>query len=368
MISVKENGGCTDPADGCRTWVDFAEKCPGLERFHHVSTCYVSGRHAGIFRETDLDVGQVFNNFYEETKFLAEVDVQARMKSGLPATIYRPSVVVGDSETGATQKYDGPYFVIRWLLRQPVLAVLPVVGDPTAVCVNLVPRDFIIDAISHLSDLEESSGEVYQLADPSPLTVDRLIDLVAETTGRKVLRVPTLRSVAKASLDYLPGLQSLMQIPSAAIDYFAHPTFYATDNANRDLGSAGITVPRLEAYMHRLVSNPDILLQTVEAETYMSWFVYVVRLSDRFTQDDRDDIIDGLRRHDVGACNYFPPIPLLPYYQQKYGYRPGDFPVAESVSHRTVALPFYSRLTEREVDLICQTLDVMMTRITFSRS
>ena len=261
-LMVKRQVGVRINVDGTKNMLDFAEACPGLERFHYISTCYVSGRHAGIFRETDLDVGQVFNNFYEETKFLAEVEVQARMKSGLPATIYRPSVVVGDSESGATQKYDGPYFVIRWLLRQPRWAVLPVVGDPTAVCVNLVPRDFIIDAISHLNSLDESLGEVYHLADPSPLTVDRLIDLIAESTGRKVLRIPTLRSVAKASLDYLPGLQALMQIPSAAIDYFAHPTYYATDNADRDLDTAGITVPRLESYMSRLVEfvreNPDI--------------------------------------------------------------------------------------------------------------
>ena len=253
--------------DGTRNMLDYAEGCSGLERFHYVSTCYVSGRHAGIYRETDLDVGQDFNNYYEETKFLAEVDVQARMKGGLPATIYRPAIVVGDSETGATQKYDGPYFVIRWLLRQPVLAVLPVVGDPTSVRVNLVPRDFVIDAISHLSGRAESLAEVYQLADPWPLTVDQLIDLVGDATGRRVVRLPALRSVAKASLDYVPGLQWLMQIPSAAIDYFAHPTHYTTDNASRDLASAGIEVPRLASYMPRLVAfvraHPEVGAQAM---------------------------------------------------------------------------------------------------------
>jgi thioester reductase-like protein len=261
-LMVKREVGVRVNVDGTRNTLDFAETCANLERFQYVSTCYVSGRHAGIFRETDLDVGQEFNNFYEETKFLAEVDVQARMASGLPATIYRPSVVVGDSATGATQKYDGPYFVIRWLLRQPPLAVLPVVGDPTAVRVNLVPRDFIIDALSHLSGLEVSAGEVYQLADPNPLTVDQLIDLVGETTGRNVLRVPAMRSVAKLSLDYVPGLQSLMQIPSAAIDYFAHPTHYTTDHVTRDLAGSGIAVPRLADYMPNLVAfvrrNPEI--------------------------------------------------------------------------------------------------------------
>jgi perosamine synthetase len=122
------------------------------------------------------------------------------------------------------------------------------------------------------------------------------------------------------------------------------------------------------AYTRRLMANADLILPTVEPDTFMSWFVYVVRLSDRFTLDDRNYIIEGLRRHDVGAGDYFPPIPLLPFYRRQFGYGPGDFPAAESVSHRTVALPFFPRLTEREVDLVCQTLDLMMTRIMFARS
>ncbi len=123
-----------------------------------------------------------------------------------------------------------------------------------------------------------------------------------------------------------------------------------------------------ETYTRRLIGQPDLILPTVARETYMSWFVYVVRLNDRFTADDRDQIIEGLRRHDVGASNYFPPIPLQPFYRRKYGHHPGDFPVAESVSQRTIALPFFTRLTEREIDLVCQTLEVMITRLTFARS
>jgi perosamine synthetase len=122
-----------------------------------------------------------------------------------------------------------------------------------------------------------------------------------------------------------------------------------------------------ETYTRRLIGNPDLMLPTVEPDTFMSWFVYVARLSDRFTADDRDEIIEGLRRHDIGANNYFPPIPMLPFYRRQFGFKPGDFPVAESVSQRTIALPFFNRLTEREIDLVCQTLELMMTRTTFSR-
>ncbi len=122
-----------------------------------------------------------------------------------------------------------------------------------------------------------------------------------------------------------------------------------------------------QQYMRRLMGNPHIILPTIDADVFMSWFVYVIRLSDRFTAEDRDWIIDGLRRHDVGASNYFPPIPLQLHYRLKYGYDIGDFPVAESVGQRTIALPFFPTITEREIDLVCQTLEVMLKRLTFAR-
>ncbi len=122
------------------------------------------------------------------------------------------------------------------------------------------------------------------------------------------------------------------------------------------------------AYTRRLLGHPHLILPTVEDDVFMSWFVYVVRLSDQFTADDRDQILEGLRRHDIGAASYFPPIPLLPPYRRMFGYKPGDFPIAESVSQRTIALPFHNRLTDKEIDLVCQTLELMITRTTFTRS
>ena len=71
----------------------------------------MSGDHDGEFAEDELDEGQEFLNHYESTKFEAEVLVRRAMKAGLPATIYRPGIVVGDSRTGETQKYDGPYIL-----------------------------------------------------------------------------------------------------------------------------------------------------------------------------------------------------------------------------------------------------------------
>lgn len=248
--------------DGTRNMLRFAGDCKGLERFQYVSTCYVSGRYAGAFTEADLVKGQSFNNYYEETKFLAEVKVREWMEKGLPTTVYRPSIVVGDSRTGATQKYDGPYYVIRWILKQPGVAVMPVVGDLRRTRVNVVPRDFIIDAIDHLSASAGSVGKVYQLADPAPLTVDEMLEAVARAAHKRVVRVPMPVGMAKASLDYVPFLERVMGIPSEAIDYFTHPTYYVTDNTLEDLEGTGIRVPPLPTYLDRLVAfvraHPEI--------------------------------------------------------------------------------------------------------------
>ncbi|HBZ97268.1 MAG TPA: hypothetical protein DEO57_05425, partial [Phycisphaerales bacterium] len=70
-------------------------------------------------------------------------------------------------------------------------------------------------------------------------------------------------------------------------------------------------------------------------------------------------------RHDIGAAHYFPAIPLFPHFRDKYDLKPGDFPVAESVSQRTIALPMFVGLTEVEIKLVCQTLGLMMTRSRF---
>ena len=221
----------------------------------------MSGRYDGVFREDDLEQGQTFNNFYEETKQLAEVEVRKRM-SRIPATIYRPSVVVGDSTTGATQKFDGPYFVMQWLMRQPKVAVLPVVGRPSRYRFNVVPRDFIINAMEYLSGLKTNAGATYALADPNPLTVDETIDCIARATGRTVLRVPLTRAIAKGALQYVPGVYRLMRIPPAAVDYFVHPTSYDTTRATADLSGSGIRVPGLREYAQTLAdfarTHPEI--------------------------------------------------------------------------------------------------------------
>jgi perosamine synthetase len=117
-------------------------------------------------------------------------------------------------------------------------------------------------------------------------------------------------------------------------------------------------------YMRRLMDWEELILPDIEADRVerMSWFVFVVRLNDLYGAVERDRIISGLRRHEVGAAAYFPCIHLQPFYRRQFGFSQGDMPVAESVAERTIALPFYNTLDETCIDLICQTLRVMVDR------
>ncbi len=87
-----------------------------------------------------------------------------------------------------------------------------------------------------------------------------------------------------------------------------------------------------------------------------SWFVYVVILDGEFTREDRDRIISELGNKGIQSNDYFVPIHLQPFYRKMFGYKRGDFPVAESISDRTIALPFYNNLGEREIDYVCEHL------------
>jgi len=115
-------------------------------------------------------------------------------------------------------------------------------------------------------------------------------------------------------------------------------------------------------YMDRLMTNRCLILPTLLDKTRMSWFVFVVRLNDLFEPEDRDTIIRELRSEGIGCSNYFPPIHLQPYMAEQLNAKPGDYPVCEYVSARTLALPFFSRMTDRQIDRVCEELENVLDR------
>jgi perosamine synthetase len=115
-----------------------------------------------------------------------------------------------------------------------------------------------------------------------------------------------------------------------------------------------------QLYIERLMTNRYLILPTLADNELLSWFVFVVRLNDLFTSDDRDAVIGELRAAGIGSTNYFPPIHLQPYMRKKFDFRPGEFPVCEYVSSRTLALPFFGALTGAQVDHVCGTLETII--------
>jgi thioester reductase-like protein len=234
---------------GTRHVVQFLAGCPRLERLHYVSTCYVSGTATGVFEETDLDVGQSFKNHYEETKFLAEVEVA---RSGLPATIYRPSIVVGDSRTGETGKFDGPYFTLSAMEKVPSPGLFVRVGSGRNPA-NLVPVDFVTEAIARLSVSPVSRGRTYHLADPQPLSTFEVGKLFAGELGKRFAYVPVPARLARTL--FAPArVQRHFGMPVQSLDYFDHPCRYGTAQATADLGGMGVRCPPLASYVGRLVA------------------------------------------------------------------------------------------------------------------
>jgi perosamine synthetase len=109
-------------------------------------------------------------------------------------------------------------------------------------------------------------------------------------------------------------------------------------------------------YRERLADEPRVTMMKIRDDVQIAWFVMVVRLSDDYSQQDRDQILARLRSTGVACSNYFTPIHLQPFYQEQHGYRPGDFPVTEALSARTVALPFHNHLSEADVDTVVREL------------
>ena len=247
-LAVSREVGLKVNVEGTRHVVELLQECPSFRRLHYVSTAYVSGDATGVFRETDLENGQGFKNHYEETKYLAEV---VAVRSGLSVTTYRPAIVMGDSRTGETAKFDGPYFTLSAMERVPSPGLFLRVGSGRNPA-NLVPVDFIVEALAQLASSDASRGLTYNLTDPRPLSVFEVGELFARELGKRFAYVPVPKSVAKAV--FRPrAVQRFFGMPVQSLDYFDHPCQYDCTQATRDLSALGVTCPPFASYVHNLV-------------------------------------------------------------------------------------------------------------------
>ena len=109
-------------------------------------------------------------------------------------------------------------------------------------------------------------------------------------------------------------------------------------------------------YQEMLAEDNRITVPTELDGCDMSWFVFVVRLADSFSLEQRDQILQQMRKRGIQVSNYFPPVHLQPFMVRKFGYKTGDFPITEKVSKSTIALPFYNNLTKDDVAIVCKAL------------
>lgn len=236
--------------EGTKNVNAFAASLPNLARYNYISTCYVAGKRTGRIREEELRHDAGFRNFYEESKYLAESEVE-KLKSEVPVTIFRPSVVVGDSQTGETAKYDGIYYLIQYLRMAPGVLRLVNVGNRD-VRLNLVPVDFVVDAIAALAFDDEARGKTIALADPSPLSTSELFDVIAERlVGKRSAVVPPSALVEWALM--LAGTPKLTGLPHSGVPYFFLSQAYDTAVADKLLQKHRIACPNFRDYAANLL-------------------------------------------------------------------------------------------------------------------
>jgi thioester reductase-like protein len=258
-LTVSKDAAFNVNLQGTKNVNDLVCSLKNLHRYNYVSTCYVAGKREGVILETDLEHAAGFRNFYEETKYLAEIEVE-RLKSHLPVTIFRPSVVVGDSQTGETAKFDGIYYLIHYLRKAPFLLRVINVGNNN-VRLNLVPVDFVVDGMVALARDKTAVGKTIALADPDPLSTADLFDVIAkDMTGRKSEFSPP-QDLAQWFLNtrISPWLTGL---PHSGVPYFFISQTYDTSIATSLLEPYGIACPPFSGYVGNLLDfveeNPEL--------------------------------------------------------------------------------------------------------------
>jgi NAD(P)-dependent dehydrogenase (short-subunit alcohol dehydrogenase family) len=249
---------------GTRHAVELAEAL-GAGRLHHVSSVAVAGLHRGMFREDMFDEGQKLPSAYHRTKFESERIV--REQTAVPWRVYRPSLVVGHSETGAMDKIDGPYYFFKAIqkLRHWIPEWVPLVGVELG-HTNLVPVDFVARALDHIAHLPDLDGQAFHLTAPKSqrsgevlnlfaraghapqmaIRIDkRLTDALPKGVLSLLLKLPQLKEIRKQLL-------ADFGIPEEVIGHVGFSSPFDTRDTERALAGSGIEVPPLESYVERL--------------------------------------------------------------------------------------------------------------------
>ncbi|CAG1009439.1 Fatty acyl-CoA reductase [Burkholderiales bacterium] len=250
--------------DGTRNAVRFAGAV-GAGCFHHVSSIAAAGLYEGVFREDMFEEAEELDHPYFGTKHESEGIVRKECKR--PFRIYRPGFVVGHSKTGEIDKIDGPYYFFKTIqkMRQLLPPWMPTIGIEGG-RINIVPVDFVANALDHLAHKKGLDGKCFHLTDPHPHRIGEVLNIFA-----KAAHAPQMAMRVNAKMfGFIPapvvyGLASLspvkraikvtlndLGIPRDVFQFVNWPTRYDNREATRALRGSGIEVPPLESYANRL--------------------------------------------------------------------------------------------------------------------
>ena len=233
--------------------------------FHHVSSIAAAGLYPGVFREDMFEEAEGLDDPYLRTKHDSEGLVRAETR--IKWRIYRPGMVVGHSKTGEIDKIDGPYYFFTLLkkLRQALPPWMPTLGIEGG-RVNIVPVDFVADALDHIAHKPRLDGHCFHLTDPEPLRVGEVLNTFARAghAPEMTLRIDArmfafLPGSVRMTMGSLPPVRRFVgmllrdfKIPKETLKFITHPTRFDNREAERALKGSGIVVPRLEDYAWRL--------------------------------------------------------------------------------------------------------------------
>jgi NAD(P)-dependent dehydrogenase (short-subunit alcohol dehydrogenase family) len=250
--------------DGTRNAVQLADAL-GAGCFHHVSSIAAAGLYSGVFREDMFDEAENLDHPYFRTKHDSEGIVRKECKR--PFRIYRPGMVVGHSQTGEIDKIDGPYYFFTLLKRMRELMPpwMPLLGMEGG-RINLVPVDFVVNAMDHIAHEKGYDGGCFHLTDPAPRRVGEVLNSFAhaghapEMTMRIDARIfQIIPASIRGAIGMLPPVRRIMghvlkslNIPADVLKFFNYPTRFDSRETERALKGSGIKVPDLDTYAWRL--------------------------------------------------------------------------------------------------------------------
>lgn len=216
---------------------EWVKSLTNLNRYVYFSTAYVAGRRTGLIKEDELIRPDEFRNFYEETKFEAEVLVD-QLKNELPITILRPGIVKGDTVTGETSKFDGPYYLLNIFEKTQKISRLPYISKSRAK-LNVVPVEYIIEASCYLAESEHSVGKTYHLTDPKPYPAREIYRfLLQKQTGRTPSGFVSHKMMDKALA--VPRIRKHLGAEREGLEYFFWEGEFDQSQTAYDLAGSGI--------------------------------------------------------------------------------------------------------------------------------